>query len=70
MKYFQNKAPIGKRGYRFGEKACMYHYQKEKIEIGSIVSGVESRIMKKREFRPKRYNKATGCWIVKFCNQF
>ena len=28
----KNKAPIGKRGYRFGEKACMYHYQKEKLK--------------------------------------
>ena len=26
------QAPIGKRGYRFGEKACMYHYQKEKLK--------------------------------------
>ena len=28
----ENKAPIDKRGYRFGEKACMYHYQKEKLK--------------------------------------
>ena len=28
----KNKAPIGKREYRFGEKACMYHYQKEKLK--------------------------------------
>ena len=28
----KNKAPIGKHGYRFGEKACMYHYQKEKLK--------------------------------------
>ena len=28
----KNKAPIGKRGYRFGEKACMYHNQKEKMK--------------------------------------
>ena len=34
----KNKAPIGKRGYRFGEEACMYHYPKKKFEIGSIVS--------------------------------
>ena len=26
----KNKAPIGKRGYRFGEKACMYNYKKKK----------------------------------------
>ena len=53
----KNKAPIGKRGYRFGEKPCMmYHYQKEKLSFGA-----ESRIMKKREFCPKRYNKATEC---------
>ena len=29
----KNKAPIGKRGYRFGEKAGMYHYQKEKLKL-------------------------------------
>ena len=28
----KNKASIGKRGYRFGEKPCMYHYQKEKLK--------------------------------------
>ena len=28
----KNEAPIGKRGYRFGEKPCMYHYQKEKMK--------------------------------------
>ena len=28
----KNKAPIGKRGYRFGEEACMYHRQKEKLK--------------------------------------
>ena len=28
----KNKAPIGKRGCRFWEKACMYHYQKEKLK--------------------------------------
>ena len=33
----KNKALFGKRGYRLGEKACMYHYQKRKIEIDSIV---------------------------------
>ena len=27
----KNKVPIGKRGYRFGEKACN-HYQKEKLK--------------------------------------
>ena len=41
----KNKAPIGKRGYRFGEKACMYHYQK-KIEIGSIVSELKPELWK------------------------
>ena len=28
----KNKAPIGKRGYRFREKPCMYHYRKEKLK--------------------------------------
>ena len=28
----KNKAPIGKRGYRFGERACTYHDQKEKLK--------------------------------------
>ena len=42
----KNKAPIGKRGYRFGEKACMYHYQKRKIEIGSIVSELNPELWK------------------------
>ena len=42
----KNKAPIGKRGYRFGEKACMYHYQKEKIETGSIVSELNPELWK------------------------
>ena len=28
----KNKAPIGKREYCFREKACMYHYQKEKLK--------------------------------------
>ena len=32
----ENKAPFGKRWYRFGEKPCMYHYQKEQ-------DGVEHR---------------------------
>ena len=42
----KNKAPIGKRGYCFGEKACMYHYQKEKFEIGSIVSELNPELWK------------------------
>ena len=42
---FKNKAPIGKRGYRFGEKTCMYHYQK-KIEMGSIVSELNPELWK------------------------
>ena len=33
----KNKAPIGKRGYRFGEKARMYHYQKEKLKKVPVV---------------------------------
>ena len=41
----KSKAPIGKRGYRFGEKACMYHYQK-KIETGSIVSELNPELWK------------------------
>ena len=28
----KNKALIGKCGYRFGEKACVYHDQKEKLK--------------------------------------
>ena len=31
---------------RFGEKACMYHYHKEKIEIGSIVSELKPELWK------------------------
>ena len=27
----KNKPPIRKRADRFGEKPCMYHYQKEKV---------------------------------------
>ena len=26
---FKTKAPIDKRGYRFGEEPCMYHYKKK-----------------------------------------
>ena len=28
----KNKASIRKRGYRFGEKACLYHNQKENLK--------------------------------------
>ena len=28
----KNKAPIGKRRYRFEEKPCTYHFQKEKLK--------------------------------------
>ena len=31
-KISENKASIDKRGYHFGDKACMYHYQKEKLK--------------------------------------
>ena len=34
MQHFQkNNPPIGKRMGRFGEKPCMYHYQKETVNL-------------------------------------
>ena len=43
----KKKAPIGKRGYRSGEKPCMYHYQK-KIEKGGIVWELNPKLWKTR----------------------
>ena len=45
----KNKAPIGKRRYGFGEKACMYHYQKEKFLQQVIDFGCLSTQQKKEK---------------------
>ena len=42
MKHFQKKAPIGKRGYRFGGEAMYVSLSKWKVEIGSMVSELNS----------------------------